>query len=260
MSMAPRLPARLLARVGDRYRDLRFTARQMKALSRRERERAAPTRLPLSELVSVVADASDEVLTRAQDLFLELLSSDPRGHAGVADAYPFTRYGPTARREGAEDVVGRFAREQYFVTKRALLMLGVDNPHLHREAFFEIRRGLENELGRLSAGRVGIDEAAVVAARYTREFLRVAPVLHPDYLRPTEVDLPLDANSVLASVVALVGAAATASAEPIDAAELYSGCIAAACACHEELGAMIAEDDGGSRLGECYRRLVGMLC
>lgn len=234
-----------LVQLGDRFRDLRFAIRKVKEITRKTAE--SDRRSAVYDLAYLMANASNGVFSSAESGLISVLNIDSESHSGQAEAHSFKRYlvgdggGTTADEKALQ---ARFSEDQYYTSKRILMMTGNPNALVHQENYLEIWQALRPDLQAYTSSDDD-DQAArsLLAARYVVTVMESRPVRVPESFEHPYRQGPMDINLFLASTLALIAGVTEASARDPDSDIIYKSCIAATLSRYHVIETAARRDD-----------------
>lgn len=248
-----------LVQLGDRFRDLRFAIRKVREITRKTAE--SDRRSAVYDLAYLMANASNGVFSSAESGLISVLNIDPESHAGQAEAHSFERY-LVDEKESVEsnELKARFSEDQYYTSKRILLMSGNANALVHLENYLEIWEALQPDLS-AHARQDDADEASrsLLAARYAVTVMESRPVRVPESFEHPYRNGPMDLNLFLASTLALIASVTIADARDPDSDIIYKSCIAATLSRYHVIEAAARRDDPTEALQRFFLHVMDHL-
>jgi len=238
-------------------RDLRYAVRKAKELSKQPDEENRQS--AIYNLAYVLANASNEFLSTAESGLISMLSAEPDSHFGHANAFGFERYFDLVDAD-PEKTKFRFIREQYFATKRILLITGNTNALVHQENYLEIWQDCAPVMLELfSKESFGEEEICQLAAAYTIATVNAHPVRSPESFEHPHLDAPIDTNIFLGATLALVAGVTVGDDQEPESDVIYKSCIAASMSCFESLSKAFQQDNPEPALLEFYANIMSHL-
>jgi len=254
-----------LVQLGDRFRDLRFAIRKVKEITRKTAE--SDRRSAVYDLAYLMANASNGVFSSAESGLISVLNIDPESHSGQAEAHSFERYlvadgggNGSARPADEKTLQARFSEDQYYTSKRILLMTGNRNALVHQENYLEIWQALSPDLTAYSSGDDD-DQASrsLLAARYAVTVMESRPVRVPENFEHPYRQGPMDINLFLASTLALIAGVTEACARDPDSDIIYKSCIAATLSRYHVIETAARRDDPTQALQRFFLHVMDHL-